>query len=107
VKHSCTQAKYRDVHPFHPSVGTSHSWSGVAFVPNAVYPHGEPEVLGEPECVRELWKWGPSISRVNVEGGVSVAWTVSADRAKLPCDPEGACAGDGRCWTHSTWIDEA
>lgn len=34
------------------------------------------------------------------DGGT--AWVRSAD----PCEPPGACAGHGRCWTHSTWVDD-
>lgn len=29
------------------------------------------------------------------------------DRSAEPCDPSGACAKDGRCWTHSEWLDES
>ena len=29
------------------------------------------------------------------------------DRSAELCSPPGACATHGRCWTHSTWIDEA
>lgn len=29
------------------------------------------------------------------------------DRSMEPCSPPDACATHGRCWTHSTWIDEA
>ena len=33
------------------------------------------------------------------------------DRSSDPCVPPGACTRDvrdnGRCWTHSEWIDEA
>ncbi len=28
------------------------------------------------------------------------------DRSADPCDPPGACARDGRRWTHSEWVDE-
>ena len=31
----------------------------------------------------------------------------TADRAVEACSPPGACATHGRCWTHSSWIDEA
>lgn len=31
----------------------------------------------------------------------------SPDRAAEPCDPLNACAGNGQCWIHSEWIDEA
>ena len=29
------------------------------------------------------------------------------DRSADPCEPAGACAAHGRCWTHSEWVDEA
>lgn len=29
------------------------------------------------------------------------------DRSADPCFPPNACAKDGRCWTHSEWLDEA
>lgn len=29
------------------------------------------------------------------------------DRSAEPCDPSGACAKDGQCWTHSEWLDES
>lgn len=28
------------------------------------------------------------------------------DRSVEPCDPVHACKTDGRCWTHSEWVDE-
>ena len=27
------------------------------------------------------------------------------DRSAEPCNPADACEKDGRCWTHSEWID--
>lgn len=44
--------------------------------------------------------YGCEISRKRV--GIRIL-----DRSDDPCDPPGACAKDGRCWTHSEWIDEA
>jgi len=29
------------------------------------------------------------------------------DRSAEPCLPPDACAKDGRCWTHSEWVDLA
>jgi len=33
------------------------------------------------------------------------AWYWDALMAPLQCDPPGACATHGRCWTHSDWDD--
>jgi len=32
---------------------------------------------------------------------------VPPDRSAEPCQPPGACASHGQCWTHSEWVDEA